>query len=103
MTAFPEVERIRYEGPDSQNPLAFRHYNEEEVVEGRTMKEHLRFSVVYWHTFRGSGADPFGPGCALRPWELADGSVEDACRRARMAFEFIEKLGAPYYAFHDRD
>jgi xylose isomerase len=103
MAAFPEIERIRYEGPDSTNPLAFRHYNQDEVVEGKTMKDHLRFSVVYWHTFRGSGADPFGPGCAVRPWELADGTVEDARQRARMAFEFIEKLGAPYYAFHDRD
>jgi xylose isomerase len=103
MAAFPEIDRIVYEGPDSKNPLAFRHYNEDEVVEGKTMKDHLRFSVVYWHTFRGSGADPFGPGCAVRPWELADGTVEDACSRARMAFEFIEKLGAPYYAFHDRD
>ncbi len=103
MAAFPEIEKIRFEGPDTTNPLAFRHYDEDAVVEGRTMKEHLRFSVVYWHTFRGAGADPFGPGCAERPWELEDGTVEDAIKRAEMAFEFIEKLGAPYYAFHDRD
>ncbi|NIL97742.1 MAG: xylose isomerase [Planctomycetales bacterium] len=103
MAAFPEIDRVVYEGPDSKNPLAFRHYDEDQLVEGKTMKDHLRFSVVYWHTFRGSGADPFGPGCAVRPWELADGTVENACERARMAFEFIEKLGAPYYAFHDRD
>ncbi|MGB6042625.1 MAG: xylose isomerase [Pirellulales bacterium] len=103
MPAFPEIERVRYDGPDSKNPLAFRHYNEDEMVEGKSMKDHLRFSVVYWHTFRGTGADPFGPGCAIRPWSLADGSADDACDRARMAFEFIEKLGAPYYAFHDRD
>ncbi|MBC19160.1 MAG: xylose isomerase [Planctomycetaceae bacterium] len=103
MAAFPEIEKIQYEGPDSTNPLAFRHYKADAVIEGRTMKEHLRFSVVYWHTFRGAGADPFGPGCAERPWELGDGTVDDAVKRAEMAFEFIEKLGAPYYAFHDRD
>ncbi len=103
MAAFPEIEKIQYEGPDSTNPLAFRHYDADAMIEGRTMREHLRFSVVYWHTFRGAGADPFGPGCAERPWELEDGTVDDAVRRAEMAFEFIEKLGAPYYAFHDRD
>ena len=69
MTAFPEISKIPCEGPQSKNPLAFRHYNEEELVEGVSMKEHLRFSVVYWHTFRGTGADPFGPGTMVRPWE----------------------------------
>ncbi|MCE9548744.1 MAG: xylose isomerase [Planctomycetia bacterium] len=103
MPAFPDVQKIRYEGPRSKNLLAFRHYNADEVVEGKTMRDHLRFSVVYWHTFRGAGADPFGPGCAVRPWKLSDGTVGDAIERAGMAFEFIEKLGAPYYAFHDRD
>ncbi len=103
MSAFPEVSKIRYEGPDSKNPLAFRWYNEEEVVEGKTMKDHMRFSVVYWHTFRGTGSDPFGPGTMLRPWDDGTESVENAIRRARVAFEFIEKLGAPFYAFHDRD
>ena len=103
MTAFPEVKKILFEGSKSTNPLAFRHYNEEEVVEGKTMKEHLRFSVVYWHTFRGAGADPFGAPTAFRPWEDGTDSVENAIRRARMAFEFFEKLGNPFYAFHDRD
>ena len=103
MPAFPEVSKIQYEGPDSTNPLAFRWYNEGEMVEGKSMKEHLRFSVVYWHTFRGTGADPFGPGTMLRPWDDGSESVENAENRARAAFEFIEKLGAPYYAFHDRD
>ncbi len=103
MAAFPEVTKIKYEGPDSKNPLAFRWYNEDEVVEGKTMKDHLRFSVVYWHTFRGTGADPFGPGTMLRPWDDGSESVENAINRVRAAFEFIEKLGAPYYAFHDRD
>ncbi len=103
MSAFPEINKIQYEGPESKNPLAFRWYNENEVVEGKTMKDHFRFSVVYWHTFRGTGADPFGPGTMLRPWEDGTDSVENACNRARVAFEFMDKLGAPYYAFHDRD
>jgi xylose isomerase len=103
MTAFPEISRIAYEGPQSKNPLAFRYYNADEKVEGRTMRDHLRYSVVYWHTFRGTGADPFGPGCAVRPWEDGTDSVANAQNRARVAFEFIEKLSAPFYAFHDRD
>src|SRR5262245_27822467 len=101
--AFPEVERIKYEGPQSKNPLAFHHYNADEKVGSKTMRDHLRFSVVYWHTFRGTGADPFGPGCAVRPWEDGTDSVENAQNRARVAFEFMEKLGNPFYAFHDRD
>ncbi len=103
MTAFPEIKSIPFEGPQSKNPLAYRYYNADEKVEGRTMRDHLRFSVVYWHTFRGTGSDPFGPGCAVRPWEDGTDSVENAQNRARVAFEFIEKLGAPFYAFHDRD
>jgi xylose isomerase len=103
MAAFPEVSKICYEGPQSKNPLAFRWYNEDEVVEGKTMKEHFRFSVVYWHTFRGTGSDPFGPGTMVRPWEDGTDSVQNAQNRVRAAFEFIEKLGAPFYAFHDRD
>ncbi len=101
--AFPKIKKIKFEGPDSKNPLAFRYYNEDEIVEGKTMKEHLRFSVVYWHTFRGALSDPFGVGTAIRPWDDGTDSVKNAQNRARVAFEFIEKLGAPYYAFHDRD
>ena len=103
MAAFPEIGTIPYEGPQSRNPLAFRHYNADEVVEGKSMRDHLRFSVVYWHTFRGTGSDPFGPGTAVRPWESGADTVENAQNRARVAFEFIQKLGAPFYAFHDRD
>ena len=103
MSAFPEIPTVQYEGPQSDNPLAFRWYNPDEVVEGKTMKDHLRFSIVYWHTFRGGGADPFGPGTAYRPWDDGSESVENAQNRARVAFELIEKLQAPYYAFHDRD
>ena len=103
MPFFPEISKIRYEGPDSKNPLAFRHYNPEEKVEGKTMREHLRFAVAYWHTFRGTGSDPFGPGTAQRPWEDETDSVEMAVKRVRVAFEFMEKLGAALYCFHDRD
>src|SRR5690349_1069190 len=102
-SAFPEIEKIPYEGPTSKNPLAFRWYNASEKVEGKSMAEHLRFAVVYWHTFRGTGSDPFGAATMQRPWDDGSDSVENATRRARVAFEFIEKLGAPFYAFHDRD
>jgi xylose isomerase len=103
MSAFPNISTIQYEGPQSDNPLAFRWYNPDELVEGKTMKEHLRFSIVYWHTFRGTGADPFGPGTADRPWDDGSDSVQNAQQRARAAFELFEKLQAPFYAFHDRD
>jgi xylose isomerase len=102
-SAFPNISKIPYEGPRSNNPLAFKHYHAGEIVEGRTMKDWLRFSVVYWHTFRNRLSDPFGVGTAIRPWDDGSDSVENAQNRARAAFEFIEKLGAPYYAFHDRD
>jgi xylose isomerase len=101
--AFKNVSKINFEGPRSRNPLAFKHYNPTEKIEGKSMRDHLRFSVVYWHTFRGTGSDPFGPGTALRPWDDGSNSVANAQNRARVAFEFIEKLGAPFYAFHDRD
>src|SRR2546426_8699778 len=102
-TAFPSIAKIGFEGPRSKNPLAFKHYNAEELVEGKTMREHLRFSVVYWHTFRNRLSDPFGVGTAIRPWDDGSDSVDNARKRVRVAFEFIEKLGAPFYAFHDRD
>jgi xylose isomerase len=101
--AFPNISKIQYEGPKSKNPLAFKWYNPDEIIEGKSMKDHLRFSVTYWHTFRGSGADMFGVGTMQRPWEGAPDSAENAKNRVRVAFEFIEKLGAPFYAFHDRD
>jgi xylose isomerase len=102
-TAFPGIKRIAYEGPASKNPLAFKHYNPEEIVEGRTMREHLRFAVVYWHAFRGNGSDPFGAATMQRPWDDGTESLKNAKKRVRVAFEFIEKLGAPYYCWHDRD
>jgi xylose isomerase len=103
MSAFPDIAKIEYEGPDSKNPLAFRHYNPDEIVEGKSMRDHLRFAVCYWHTFRGTGSDPFGPGCAVRPWEDGTDSLEMALKRVDVAFEFMEKLGVPFYCFHDRD
>jgi xylose isomerase len=102
-SAFPNISRIQFEGPSSKNPLAFKHYNAQELVAGRTMREHLRFSVVYWHTMRGRGADMFGAPTIHRPWDDNSDSIENARRRVRVAFEFFEKLGAPFYAFHDRD
>ena len=101
--AFADVSKIKYEGPQSKNPLAFKHYDPAAKVEGKSMADHFRFSVAYWHTFRGTGGDPFGPGTAVRPWEGPVDDVANACNRARVAFEFMEKLGAPYYCFHDRD
>ena len=103
MTAFPNIETIKYEGPDSKDPLAFRWYNADEEVAGKTMRDHLRFSVVYWHTFRGNGADPFGAPTLNRPWDDGSDSIDNAVNRVRVAFEFMEKLGAPFFAFHDRD
>jgi xylose isomerase len=103
MAFFPEVQKIRFEGPNSTNPLSFRHYDANEVVAGKPMREHFRFAVAYWHTMRGMGGDPFGPGCALRPWEDGSDGVEMALTRVRVAFEFMEKLGVDYYCFHDRD
>src|SRR5271157_992596 len=104
MTAFfPDVPKINFGGPKSRNPLEFKHYNPDEVVAGKTMKEHLRFSVVYWHTFCSVLSDPFGVGTAYRPWDDGSNSVPNAQRKAKVAFEFFEKLGAPFYAFHDRD
>jgi len=103
MTYFPDIPKIPFEGPASKNPLAFRHYQADEVVAGRPMRAHLRFSVCYWHTFRATGTDPFGAATLQRPWDDGSESVDNAKRRVNVAFEFIEKLGAPFYCFHDRD
>ena len=92
--AFPKIKTIRYEGPGSKNPLAFKWFNPDEVVEGKKMKDHLRFSVVYWHTFSNPLSDPFGSGTAVRPWDDGSHSVENAQRKAKAAFEFFEKVVA---------
>lgn len=100
---FPDVPTIPFEGPASKNHLAFKHYNAEEIVEGRSMKDWLRFSVCYWHTFRANGTDPFGAPTLNRPWEDGHDSLDSALKRVDVAFEFMTKLGVPYYCFHDRD
>jgi xylose isomerase len=102
-TTFADIHKISYEGALSRNPLAFKYYNPSELIEGKTMRDHLRFAVVYWHTFRGTGSDPFGAGTMQRPWDDGSNSVSNAQKRVRVAFEFIQKLGAPYYCWHDRD
>ncbi len=101
--AFPEISRIPYEGPKATSMLAFRHYDADALVEGKPMRAHLRFAVSYWHTFRGTGSDPFGPGTMIRPWESSGDSLDMALRRVDVAFEFLEKLGVDFYCFHDRD
>jgi xylose isomerase len=100
---FAGIPRIAYEGPGSANPLAFRHYQPDEMIDGRTMAEHLRFSVAYWHSFRGTGADPFGPGTIQRPWEKGADALSVARNRMDAAFEFFQKIRAPFWCFHDRD
>jgi len=102
-THFSKFKVVRYEGPQSTNPLAFRHYNPEEKIEGKTMKEQMRFSIAYWHAFRGVGSDQFGPGTIVRPWEKGKDPVSIALTRMDAAFEFFAKIDAPFYAFHDRD
>lgn len=94
---------MRFSSLCSMNPLAFKHYNPKEVVHGRTMEDWCRFSVCYWHTFRGLGADPFGGQTLFRPWDDGSNSVDNATRRVDAAFEFFTKLGVPYYTFHDVD
>jgi len=100
---FPGIGKIRYEGPDSRNPLAFRWYDENKVVAGKTMKEHLRFAVAYWHTFCGTGGDPFGPGTQIFPWDEPANLLDSHKARMDAAFEFITKMGIPFYCFHDTD
>ncbi|OVE80921.1 xylose isomerase, partial [bacterium M21] len=101
---FPEVTApISYEGPESTNPLAFKWYNPDQIVAGKPMSEHLKFAGAYWHTFRGTGADPFGGGVYDRPWTTAASAVEEAEKTLDAAFEFFTKMGLKYYCFHDRD
>jgi xylose isomerase len=100
---FTNIEKIQYEGPESDNPLAFRWYNPEQMVFGKTMAEQLRMSVCYWHTFCWQGNDPFGGQSLFRPWFEAGDPMQRAAQKMAVAFEFFEKLGAPYFCFHDRD
>lgn len=100
---FPGIPTIAYEGTQSGNALAFRHYNPDEIIEGQSMAAHLRFSIAYWHAFRGTGSDPFGPGTISRPWETGKDPVSVAKVRMDAAFEFFQKIRAPFWCFHDRD
>ncbi len=100
---FPHVERISYEGPESENSLAFRHYEPDRLVLGKRMEEHLRFAVCYWHAFCWQGADMFGAETFDRPWLGDRDPLALAGRKAEVAFEFFAKLGAPFFTFHDRD
>ena len=102
---FPEVpDEIPYEGPRSKRPLAFRWYDRNRKVRGKTMAAHLKFAVAYWHTFKGTGSDPFGADPVYdRPWEHGDSPLQIAEQTLDAAFELFTKLGVPYYCFHDRD
>ena len=100
---FKGIGKIAFEGKDSDNPLAFKYYDENRVVGNKTLKEHLRFAVAYWHTLCGTGGDPFGPGTMLFPWSTANDVMGRATDKMDAAFEFITKMGIPYYCFHDFD
>ncbi len=100
---FPSVPQIRYEGPESDNPLAFRHYKADQLIMGKTMAEHLRFAVCYWHSFKATGADQFGPGTIVREYMKTKNPMKEAEYTMRAAFEFFTKLGVGFWCFHDRD
>lgn len=100
---FKGIEKIRYEGPKTDNPLAFRWYEAKKMVGNKTMEEHFRFAVAYWHSFGNTGADPFGPGVKNFPWLERSKPLDQAFDKMDAAFEFITKLGVPYYCFHDFD
>lgn len=102
-TYFDQLERVLFAGPKTDNPLAFRHYNPDEIVLGKRMADHLRFAACYWHNFCWNGADMFGAGSFERPWQAAGDALEMAKRKADVAFEFFYKLNVPYYCFHDVD
>jgi xylose isomerase len=98
-----DCDRIQYEGPTSKNPLAFKHYNPDEIVDGKSMKDQLRFAAPYWHVMRNVLGDPFGAGTAVMPWDDNSDSIDNALKRVDVFFEFLEKIGIEYYCWHDRD
>jgi len=100
---FPGIGNILYEGPRSQNPLAFKWYNASEEIGGKSLKDHLRFAVAYWHSFCGNGADPFGQGTRTFPWDNVSDAIDRAKIKMDYAFEFISKMGISFYCFHDFD
>lgn len=103
MSHFPDIPKIQYEGPKSKNPFAFKQYNPDEIVAGKTMKEHCRFAAAYWHVMRNGLSDPFGGPTALMPWDDESDSISNALKRADVFFEFLDKIGIDYYCWHDRD
>jgi xylose isomerase len=103
MEFFKEIGKVKFEGLESDNPLAFRWYDESRVVAGKTLKEHLRFAGAYWHSFNGSGADPFGGPTHIFPWDKKANVIERAKDKMDAAFEFLSKMSLPYYCFHDVD
>ena len=100
---FPGIQKIKFEGKGSDNPLSFKYYDPEKLVNGKPMKEHLRFATAYWHTFCGTGGDPFGPGTKIYPWDITNDPIQSAHQRLDAAFEFFTKLGTEFFCFHDRD
>jgi xylose isomerase len=100
---FPKVKTVKYEGPDSKNPFAYKHYNPSQKIMGKTMADHLRFAVCYWHTMKGLGGDPFGPGTIIREYNKSADVMQVAEETMYAAFEFFTKLGVQYWCFHDRD
>lgn len=100
---FKGIGEIKFEGKESDNPLAFKYYNPDQIVAGKTMREHFRFAIAYWHTFCGQGSDPFGPGTQNFAWDQSSDAVQAAKDKADAAFEFVTKMGFGYYCFHDYD
>ncbi|MEL6717363.1 MAG: xylose isomerase, partial [Bacteroidota bacterium] len=100
---FKGIGKIKFEGPSSDNPFAFRYYDENQVVAGKTMKEHFKFAIAWWHTLCGTGGDPFGIATKNFPWLASDDPIQQARDKMDAGFEFITKIGAPYYCFHDFD
>ena len=100
---FKNIPQIKFEGLESDNPYAFRWYDENKMVAGKTMKEYLRFACAYWHSFNGNGSDPFGEPTHIFPWNEKQDAIERAKDKMDAAFEFITKMNIPYYCFHDLD
>jgi xylose isomerase len=100
---FKGIDKIKFEGKESDNPLAYKYYNPEQVVAGKTMREHFKFAIAYWHTFCGQGSDPFGPGTQNFAWDQSSDPIQAAKDKADAAFEFINKMGFDYFCFHDYD
>ena len=100
---FPGIGKIKFEGKDSKNPMAFRYYDENKMINGKSMKDYFRFAMAYWHTLCGTGGDPFGPGTKNFPWATGSDALSVAKNKMDAAFEFMTKIGIPFYCFHDFD